>query len=47
MWTEPDSWAWAVIRLTVPNPETQVVIATGEAASEKDAKAKAETHVED
>ena len=42
VWREPDSWAWAVIRLNDPNPEANVVLGTGEADSEEEAKAKAE-----
>ena len=28
VWREPDSWAWAVIRVTNPNPESNVVLGT-------------------
>jgi hypothetical protein len=46
VWTQPDSWAWAVIRVRGPNPEANVVLGTGEAGSEEDAKAKAQKHAE-
>ena len=46
VWREPDSWAWAVIRVTDPNPESNVVLGTGEAESEEEAKAKAEKRAE-
>lgn len=47
VWREPDSWAWAAIRITDPNPEANVVLFTGEAESAEDAKAKAEHHAKD
>ena len=43
-WNEPDAWAWAVIRVSGPDPERNVVLGTGEAGSEEEAKTKAERH---
>ena len=45
VWREPDPWAWAVIRAR--DSQTNVVLGTGEAESEEDAKTRAEDHIDD